>query len=470
MKSENQEIKSDVKELKTHNARFQIHRFFLFLLVSFAYAICLFLRSCPSIVADKMAEDYGKDKAVIGIFTSIYFYTYGLIQPFVGLFVDVAEPGFIIGGSLLLGSVGTFVCGLSKNLAVGCLGRALVGIGCGPVYVSANRCLINWFQVHQYAFILGVMHSIGSLGYLFAQGPLAYMSDAIGWRASFYVLGVIGLVLGILNGLLVRGNPVVFHYLPINQELSHNAAETPIKEKFQILFSNFKTVIGSMDLWICVFYAILTNGPFYDINGMWATQFLEDIYGYSSTKAGNTMMVMTISGIIGNVLVPPICYLFKTRKWVLVITAFLSGGMTLIFSIVDNMSLIAVCIVFFLYAFIGSTCSSLYSLAVDYFDPKLAGSAIGIVNFFLFIISAIYMSISSGLLDAFGKIPNSEKYSFEGYKYGVWIFNTISYFLGGILSILMVEEKFVKKENEKKQQINPKVLVSIDNEKKYTNV
>ena len=57
---------------KEHNIRFQIHRISLYILLSLSYAICLFFRSCPSMVADKMADDYNVDKSDIGIFTSNY--------------------------------------------------------------------------------------------------------------------------------------------------------------------------------------------------------------------------------------------------------------------------------------------------------------------------------------------------------------------------------------------------------------
>ena len=106
---------------KEHNLKFHIHRIIVFLLLSFGYAICLFLRSCPSIVADKMADDYNVDKSEIGIFTSIYYYTYAVIQPFVGLLVDVTEPGNIIGISLLVASLGDFGCGACKSMLAGCI-------------------------------------------------------------------------------------------------------------------------------------------------------------------------------------------------------------------------------------------------------------------------------------------------------------------------------------------------------------
>ena len=451
---------------KEHNLRFQIHRISLYILLSLSYAICLFFRSCPSMVADKMAEDYGVDKSDIGIFTSIYFYTYAIIQPFVGLLVDVTEPAYIIGFSLLIGSIGNFVCGAGKSMLVGCIARAFVGIGCGPVYVSVNRCLVNWFEVHSYAFVLGIVHAIGSLGYLVAQGPLASMADHFGWRKSFYSVGIFGVIIGILVLIFVRGNPVVYHYKPVNKDLDKNAPDIPFKEKLHILLSNIKTVVVSIPLWLCIWYSILTNGPFYVINGMWGTQYLEDVLEYSAQKAGNAMMVLTIVGIIGNVIVPPICYLFKTRKWVLAFSALIIGSVTLVFIFLnkDKMTLIIVCVVFSIYALFGSTCSIIYSLGVDFFNPKLAGAVIGLMNLFLFLVSAIFLAISSKILNHYGTIPGTSKYTFEGYKMGLWVVCIICYALAFLVVLFVPEKKFVKEKEEEAPIIenSPQPLLSVN--------
>lgn len=468
-----QEAPINVKE---HNIRFQIHRICLYILLSLSYAICLFFRSCPSMVADKMAEDYGVDKSDIGIFTSIYFYTYAIIQPFVGLVVDVTEPAYIIGISLLIGSIGNFVCGAGKSMLVGCIARAFVGIGCGPVYVSVNRCLVNWFEVHSYAFVLGIVHAIGSLGYLVAQGPLAYMTDHFGWRKSFYSVGIFGVIIGILDLIFVRGNPVVFHYKPVNKVLDKNAADTPFKEKLQILFSNIKTVVVSVPLWLCIWYSIFTNGPFYVINGMWGTQYLEDVLDYSAQKAGNAMMVLTIVGIIGNVCVPPVCYLFKTRKWVLAISALIIGGITLVFVFLnkDKMTLIILCVIFSIYALLGSTCSIIYSLGVDFFNPKLAGAVVGLMNLFLFLVSAVYMEISSKILHHYGTIPGTSKYTFEGYRMGLWVVCIVSYALAFLVILFVRERKFVKQKDENEiinndNTTNPLLSVDSRENQQFTN-
>lgn len=430
-------IEPDQKPLDT---RFKIHRFFIFVLLLLSYAMVLFDRNCPSIVAEDIAKDYHVDKDRIGIFTSIYYYTYAVLQPFAGLFADVTEPGYIITGSQFFAAIGTIICGVSKNITIGSLGRCLVGLGCGPTYVCVCRCLVNWYKLENYAIVLGVLHSLGSIGYLIAQFPLAWLSELIGWRWSFLSLGFVGIGIAVLDLIFTRGNPVAFGYEPINQTLSQNAAEIPVKAKFFKLIRNFKTVCMHCSYWLCVLYSFLTNGPFYDMNGMWASQYLIDIYSMSEKTAGLIMTSMTVGSIIGSVAIPPVCEHFRSKKWPLVISSAMGAAVALIFVFVkinlSGQSLYwTLAAIFFGFALTSSVTSIYIALACSYFDPKLAGSAIGVLNTFTFIVSAIYQAISSAIIH---KYPAGEyKYQLIGYVYGVWLFSAISFIISAIIGAIM---------------------------------
>ena len=427
---------------KPHTCRFQVHRVFVYSALSLSYAICLFIRICPSIVEKDMAKDYGiSDLSKMGIFTSLYFYSYGAVQPFIGLLVDVVEPGYIVGVSQLLAAIGTLICGRGNSFQVGCVGRVLVGFGCGPTYVAINRCLVNWFSPRWYPLMLGIVHAIGNVGYLCAQGPLAVLSNHIGWRGCFYGLAVIGGVVGILDLLVVRGNPLVFGYKPVNPLMKRNTNEMPLKEKCQVLGKNFVTVCKSWPLWMCVAYAILTNGPFYNINGNWGSQWLQDVLGFTKEKSGYIMMSITISGIFGSLIIPPIADLVKSRKLVLVVTSLGSVGFLGFGFLKQGVAAWVICLLFSIESIFGSTCSITYSMGVEYFDPKLAGAAVGLMNTFLFFISAVYQAISSAIIAKYGTAENDLVYTSKGYFWGLWVFSASSYFLSVIVGIFMKKDK-----------------------------
>ena len=446
----------DATHEKPHDLRFRLHRLLVYVSLSLSYAICLFLRICPSIVEKDMARYYGiSDLSKMGMFTSLYFYSYGAVQPFTGLFADVMEPGYIVGCSQLIAAAGTAICCLANSFTVGCVGRVLVGFGCGPTYVATNRCLVNWFPARWYPLMLGIVHAIGNVGYICAQGPLAMLSEKVGWQWCFNGLAVIAILVGILDLLAVRGNPLIFNYKPVNPLMKKNACELPAKEKFKILGENFKTVCKSWPLWLCVAYAILANGPFYNINGNWGSQWLMDVLGYSQVTAGNTMMSFTIAGIFGSLLIPWIADLVKSRKLVLIVTAFLSISFLGFGFLKRGVAVWIVCTLFSIQAIISSTCSILYSMGVEYLDPNLAGAAVGLMNTFLFFVSAVYQELSSVIIEHYGQSTNDLAYTSEGYLWGLWVFSACSYFLAFIVAIFMKKDK-------NSRDLDPQPLISKD--------
>ena len=437
-----------------NSMKFRIHRMLIYILLMIAYAMALFDRNCPSIVAKDIARDYGVQVSDIGIFTSIYYYAYAILQPFTGLIVDVSEPGYVIAISQLVGAIGTIICAFSPNLHLGSFGRVLVGLGCGPTYVSICRCLVNWFPLDKYPVMLGILHAVGSVGYLIAQFPLAWLSDLITWRWALFAIAMLGLVVSVLCFFFARGNPLVFHYPPVNRQLDRNPAEIPIRDKLAVLWDNFKTVCSYWSYWMCILYSFLSNGPYYNMNGMWASQFLIDIYDYDEQGAGLIMTSMTVGSIVGPIIVPLICELFSTKKIPLVISAACGAlfAFVLGYYYFDfpygwklHLSLIAC---FFLFSVTSSVTSIYIALACSYFDPNIAGSAVGFLNMFTFIVSAIYQAISSEIIY---KYPNPEKenaYLWQGYQYGVWLFSAISFLVSIVVGMIMKDAAHFKNEDD----------------------
>lgn len=441
---------------------FHVRRIAGFIIYCLLYALVFFQRTCPSIVSNDMAADYHCPIKDLGVFSSIYFYPYAIVQPFAGLLADVIDPAFVIGACQLVAGLGAIICGASKSLSVGCLGRFFVGLGCGPTYVPLIRIIANWFPLRLYAQMCGIALAIGGAGGIIAQGPLSSLSVKIGWRWCFYGIGGIGIILSALLLIFVRGDPTSFGYEPVNIDLAKKSedAESTLKEKLMQLWNNFKQAICYPWLWIVIVYSVFCSGPYFDISGMWAGPFLTDCYGYSKTKVGNTQMALSFGLIAGSLLVPPLSSLFKTRKWVLCGTAGIATIAIAIFAALGSkVNYFGIIILFLLIGmFTNAQTSVCYPLIREYFHPSMAGTAVGCANIFTFLSSAVFQNISGEIVAKFpfpeGVEPPSEGANSEkGYKIGLWLVCAIAMGVSTVSiafakeSPLMVQQREAKKEH-----------------------
>ena len=279
--------------------QFHVVRILSYACVAFLYALVSFQKQCPSTFLEDMAASYKVPKKDLGIFSSVYFYAYAATQPFAGLFADIIDSAFVVGIAQIVAAIGSIICGLSKSLGVGIFGRLLVGLGCGPTYVSVCRIITNWFKLSQLPLMLGILVSCAGAGGILAAGPTAAFLKHYNWRYAFYGIGAIGVVFSILTLILIRGNPVDKGFKPVNEELAGPATPIPIKQKFVTLWINFKTVVSNGYFWLIAVFSFFSSGPYFDCIGLWGGPYLVDTLQYTKEKKGDTLISYSIGLIIG---------------------------------------------------------------------------------------------------------------------------------------------------------------------------
>ena len=69
--------------------------------------------------------------------SSSYFYLYAAVQPPVGVLSDTLGPRRVITIFTLIACIGTLVFGTACNMTMATVGRALIGLGVGGIFVPA---------------------------------------------------------------------------------------------------------------------------------------------------------------------------------------------------------------------------------------------------------------------------------------------------------------------------------------------
>lgn len=392
--------------------RAQRYRWLIFTVLAFGYILVYFHRLCPAVLAVDMMQDLQAGGALTGLLAAAYFYPYALMQLPSGLLSDSWGPrntitlffGVAFGGSLLLG--------LAPSVTWAIIGRTLVGVGVAMLFVPTLKILAEWFHAREFAFMTGILMAVGGIGSLTAATPLALLSDRIGWRASFVVVGVFTLVLAILVRLLVRNRPSDMGWpSPAGEE----SGKTPTEQAS--LRAGVGIVLRTPAFWPLAAWFFFDCAVFFSFGGLWGGPYMIQVYNLGKDHTAHILSMIAVGMIVGS---PMLSYVsnnvLKSRKRVLVLCSAVVVGLAAMPAFFTSrmpiVGLYLLCLGLGIFAsavvVIGFTANK------ELFPVRIAGTATGIVNLFPFAGGAIFQPILGFVLERQGRV--GESFTVEGYR------------------------------------------------------
>jgi sugar phosphate permease len=145
--------------------------------IATVYFFAYFHRVSTSVIAPDLLEAFQAHATSLGIMSSMYFYAYAFEQPLVGYLSDAIGARRVVGLWSLAAALGCVIFGLAPNVGWAAVGRGLIGLGVGGVYVPALQAFSQWFREKEFATMTGFLLAAGNLGAIVATTPLR------GWPA-----------------------------------------------------------------------------------------------------------------------------------------------------------------------------------------------------------------------------------------------------------------------------------------------
>jgi sugar phosphate permease len=415
------------------------YRYLIFGILGAAYILVFFHRLAPAVVAVDMMTDLKTSGALMGILASAYFYPYALMQIPAGLLSDSWGPRRSVTFFFIFAAVGSVALGFADSASMAIAARIVVGLGVAMVFVPTLKILTNWFESEKFVCMTGVLMSLGGIGAYAAATPLAYLSEAISWRGSMIVIGVITLGIALAVWLLVRDTPQELGFQPLNGNISPN----PTVKKVSLL-RGMGLVLKEPGFWpmaICFFMGATVSLSF---SGLWGGPFLMHVYGMSKTQAGGVLSAMAIGLIVG---APVMSWLsdrvFRSRKKVLMINQFLAFCLFILLAFFTgnfNKTLLYIWCFFYSFTVSGSVVVG-YASIKESFPMEISGTATGMLNIFPFAGAALGQPLMGWYLDNLGSTGGH--YSVDAYS-AAFKFGLIFIF-GAVVSSLLVKETYPKK-------------------------
>jgi ACS family glucarate transporter-like MFS transporter len=207
--------------------------FWMFLMSSIAYLD----RVNISIAGSEIQKDYGLTNVQLGYVFSAFVIGYALFQAPGGRLADRFGPRLIITLGVvwwgLFTTLTTIVpAGLGLSMMVLMLVRFLLGTGEAVVYPASNRLVATWIPSEERGVANGFIFAGVGAGAGITPPLITFILVNWGWRASFYICALIGLVAGAAWYYLARDNPRD-HPWVTKEEVEHIESGLPVSSTKQ---------------------------------------------------------------------------------------------------------------------------------------------------------------------------------------------------------------------------------------------
>jgi sugar phosphate permease len=407
-------------------------RWLILIILNAVYFFVYFHRISTGVLAPYLIEEFQASGASLGAMSSAYFYPYALSQPVVGILTDRFGARKVIFISIFIEFLGALIFALAPSLLIAALGRGFIGLGAAGVFVPALKLFIPWFGAQAFGRMNIILLAVGNVGAIVASTPFAWFIQQVGWRASFFIIAAILLLLALLARAYIQDAPP--GRIPSSEE--RKPASAPERGVFMdILRSPFFWIMAAL------FYAY--GGPFSTFQGLWGYPYLIDVLGYDKLGASNLIMVIAFGVIAGGALMAHLVdktFARKKRHFLSAVLAIQVMNWFLIAFFSPRFGPWALGLVFFVMGMmLAGTLSVLWAIVREEAPPEKLGTALGLINPAPFLGVATFQPLTGYLLDRAGKVSGA--FTPAAYQ------NAFTLCLASIFVALMISLVFLKKRN-----------------------
>jgi len=178
--------------------------FVMLLALTCAIVISQAFRSVATILAQPLKAQFDLSAQALGVFSSAYHFTFGALQFFMGMSIDVYGVRRTVLAAFPFAIAGALLSVLAPSLNWLVLGQMLIGIGCAPAFLVSTVFIARHFSPARFAALSGLALGLGSMGMMITSTPLAWLVQHYSWPAGFVALGVCALLAWLLIWWLVH--------------------------------------------------------------------------------------------------------------------------------------------------------------------------------------------------------------------------------------------------------------------------
>ena len=365
--------------------------------LAIAYVASHFFRASNVTIGLDLMRDLGIGPEALGWLTGAFFLGFAAMQIPCGFFFDRFGPRRTVVGMLLLATLGGTIFTLAQSWPMLLAGRMLLGAGFGVMLIGSMVVISRWFPPDRFSTLAAMVLSIGLIGNVVATTPLAWASEAAGWRVVFAAAVVFSGLATIAVWLIVRDAPP-----------GHPFLSRPPESPRQLL-RGLAEVLSEPRLWPILALNFCNYACTFTVQGLWGGPYLREVHGLGAIAAGNVLLAAVVAYQVGMLVFGPLDRRLDTRKWIAV------GGSSVIIALLGVLALVpqpptwvpvaAICCM----GFVSASSTMVMTHGRGIFPDRLIGRGMATMNTAVMLGVACMQSMSGIIVGAFEPLPDGAR-------------------------------------------------------------
>jgi MFS transporter, ACS family, glucarate transporter len=272
---------------------------YVFVMFTFTLALLLYIdRVCISYSKIEIASDLNLSDKQMGWIMSLFAIGYALGQLPAGGFIDKYGPRKVLSGIVGIWSVFIAASGAVWNFGSLAIMQFLFGGGEAGAFPGIARGVYSWIPAKERGTINGINFSGSRIGAALAVLILSAVISTLGWRFTFLLFGVIGLLWASIWYVWFRDMPEQHPWVSPEEKEFIKASRPKLSVSDESRLS-IKKLFSSANVWLAMWQYMCSNFIFYFCL-MWMLPMLRTRYNLTIQSAGFLAMMPFLAGALGN--------------------------------------------------------------------------------------------------------------------------------------------------------------------------
>ena len=259
-------------------------------------------RSTPGVLFVPLEEEFGWNRATVGLAVSINLLLFGFVGPFAAtLMARFGLRRVVVGALLLISSGALLTTQIHASWQLVLLWGIVVGLGAGCMASVLAATVANRWFVQRRGVVLGVLTAGGATGQLIFLPLLAWLASTYGWRPVSVTTALAALAVVPLVLLFLRDWPADVGQMPYGATRDDPPPTPPAGNPIANALAGLQYAAGKRDFWLLAI-------PFFicglSTNGLIGTHLIPAgiDHGMGEVAAAGLLATIGIFDIVGTTL------------------------------------------------------------------------------------------------------------------------------------------------------------------------